>query len=288
MAISPEHVARAFIAACQDELESLKPGNVHVFAPGHGMEAGQFMASAQAAAGPLTRQTASVGERIFGAVEATFARVGCNTNLGIVLLCAPLAHAALQAGGADLRQRVAAVLDELDRGDADLAFRAILRASPAGLGAAPQHDVARPALVGLREAMAQAACRDRVAYQYASDFEDIFATGIGALASARAANCPKPTATLHVFMSFLSKFPDSHIVRKFGQATGDLVMAEAREFLARLEAADDPQIGFELALQWDRSLKARRLNPGTSADLTVATLFADYCSRILLSGGEHG
>ena len=40
-----------------------------------------------------------VGERIYRAVAATRAAVGTNTNLGIVLLAAPLAHAA-RAGAA--------------------------------------------------------------------------------------------------------------------------------------------------------------------------------------------
>ena len=160
-----EQIARAFIAACEDELAAPKPGNVHIYAAGHGMEAQDFIDSADAAAPHLCAQGASVGRRIFDAVEATWARVGCNTNLGIILLCAPLAHAAQrEQDAASLREKLAATLDALDRDDADLAFRAIARASPAGLGSAPQHDVAAPATIGLREAMALAADRDRVAH----------------------------------------------------------------------------------------------------------------------------
>lgn len=288
MRIAPERVAQAFIAACEDELAAPKPGNVHLFAPGHGMEAQQFIASAQAAAAPLSAANASVGERIFGAIDATWACVGCNTNLGIVLLCAPLAHAALQKGGADLRQRVVAVLDDLDRADADLAFRAILRASPAGLGAAPEHDVAQPARTSLKEAMRQAAHRDTIASQYANGFEDIFVTGANALQAARAKNYDKDMTTLHVFMNFLSKFPDTHLVRKFGEKAGAAVMSEAREISSCLDAALDREAAFSLALQWDLSLKGRGLNPGASADLTVATLFADYLGRILRRVDKDG
>jgi len=36
---------------------------------------------------------ASVGRRILRAIQSTRAMVAFNTNLGIVLLCAPLAHA---------------------------------------------------------------------------------------------------------------------------------------------------------------------------------------------------
>jgi len=34
-------------------------------------------------------------------------------------------------------------------------------------------------------------------------------------------------------------------------------------------------------LEWDAELKCQGINPGTSADLTVATLFADKLRRML-------
>jgi triphosphoribosyl-dephospho-CoA synthase len=281
-----QQLAQAFIAACEDELMSPKPGNVHVFSAGHGMEADHFVTSAQAAAAPLTALGVSVGERILNAVEATWARVGLNTNLGILLLCAPIAHAVLQQQGPDLRVRLSRTLDALDRNDADLAFRAILRAAPAGLGAAPQHDVAAPPEVGLIQAMQVAAHRDRIAFQYANGFEDVFETGLRTLA-ANTQNHDKPMTTLRVYLSFLSAFRDSHIARKFGEEAGDQVLSEARAFQRFVGEEHDQKAIFAAALQWDRSLKDRGLNPGTSADLTVATLFADYASRILANGSKN-
>ena len=126
-------IAAAFVAACRDELDAPKSGNVHVFADGHRMTAAEFERSAQAAAGPLTAPGARVGLRILRAVEATRAAVGTNTNLGIILLCAPLAAAA-EHQPADLRGALTELLENLDVADADLAFRAIALASPAGLG----------------------------------------------------------------------------------------------------------------------------------------------------------
>ncbi len=283
-----DQLARAFVMACEDELRSPKPGNVHVFASGHGMEAEHFLASASAAAPALTAPDASVGQRIFRAVEATWARVGMNTNLGILLLCAPIAHAVLRQYGVNLRERVKKALQTLDREDAEWAFRAIVRASPGGLGAAPQHDVFEPPRVSLLDAMRSAAHRDRIAYQYASDFEDIFETGFIALARARASDCDENIRTLRVYAAFLSAFPDTHIVRKFGDAVAADVMQEAQEFKAAIEGEPDQGAITKAALQWDRSLKERALNPGTSADLTVATLFADYAARILANADKNG
>ena len=94
MSAPQAEIASAFIGACLDELEAPKPGNVHVFADGHGSSVADFRRSAEVAAEPIARLRASVGARILGAIEATRAAVGQNTNLGIVLLCAPLARAA--------------------------------------------------------------------------------------------------------------------------------------------------------------------------------------------------
>ena len=96
----------AFVAACEEELAVPKPGNVHDFAGGHGMFADDFRRSAAAAAPQLCRPRATLGQRILGAVAATRAEVAQNTNLGIVLLCAPLAMAA--TAGGDLPSALAA------------------------------------------------------------------------------------------------------------------------------------------------------------------------------------
>src|SRR5262249_53999218 len=92
-------VAAAYLDSCLAELSAPKPGNVHVFAGGHDMTTADFEASARVSAPVMGRRGLSVGERILGAIKATRSVVGCNTNLGIVLLCAPLATAAMQAGG---------------------------------------------------------------------------------------------------------------------------------------------------------------------------------------------
>lgn len=277
-------VATAFLAACEDELQAPKPGNVHVFAGGHGMEAQHFLASAEAAAPFIAAPGAGVGRRILGAVEATWAAVSQNTNLGIVLLCAPLAHAALQGASGGLRAELARVLRGLDRADADMAFRAISLARPAGLGAAPEHDVSEPATTTLLEAMRAAERRDRVAYQYAHDFEDVFDTGLGAVEAARHAGEGKALTILSVYLSFLGAFPDSHIFRKHGLDAAEQVRREAREFSPLFKSRRNEKQIVEAALRWDASLKTRGLNPGTSADLTVATLFCDY----LLAAGLPG
>jgi triphosphoribosyl-dephospho-CoA synthase len=277
-------IAAAFVAACRDELAAPKPGNVHVFADGHRMTAADFIRSAQAAAGPLTEPGARVGRRIRQAVAARFAAVGMNTNLGIVLLGAPLAAAA-EAGG-DLQPALARVLDGLDIADADYAFQAIVQASPGGLGRAERHDVRAPATVTLQAAMAEAAGRDRIARQYVTNYSDVFAVGEPALITTLAQGWATPFAALAVHLAFLASAPDSHVVRKHGFGRAEDLQAEATRWHGRLRGCIDPQALLPELLRWDAALKADAINPGTSADLTVATLFAHRLRSTLPSAGN--
>ncbi|QJP13916.1 triphosphoribosyl-dephospho-CoA synthase [Starkeya sp. ORNL1] len=268
--MKPSAIEAAFRAACLAELDALKAGNVHRHSGGHGMEVAHFEAAAAAAAPEIARPGARVGARIEAAVRASFAATGLNTNLGIVLLCAPLAAAA-EAGG-DLRTALAGVLDGLDVEDARAAYRAIALANPGGLGRAEEHDVQEEPRIGLRDAMALAAARDRIARQYASGFADVWGIGLARLAELVDTEPEAQAEAVH--LAFMSAFPDSHIARKFGEDIAEGVRAQA-EAVARTVAWSAPAAARHPPLAaFDASLKARGLNPGTSADLTVATLFA--------------
>ncbi len=279
-------IAAAFVAACFQELDSPKPGNIHVFAPGR-KPVDLFRRSAEVSAEWLAAPGARVGARILGAVDATVSEVGTNTNLGIILLCAPLAAAA-EDGVSDLHAAVARVLDKLDIADAALAFRAIARAAPGGLGRAARHDVRAAATVTLRDAMAEAAGRDRIACQYVTAFADVFAIGEPALASGLKRWADPKWATLAVFLQFMSAFDDSHVVREHGAAAGDETRREATSMLERLSQSAEPAALMPALMDWDRSLKRAGINPGTSADLTVATLFARRLRTILPSTRNNG
>ena len=277
-----ERIEAAFRWACLTELDAPKPGNVHAFADGHRMTVDEFVRSADAAAAPLSAQGARVGLRIHRAVMATFAAVGTNTNLGIILLCAPLAAAA-ERDATNLRNALHQVLQDLNVDDADLAFGSIVRAAPAGLGHSAQHDVFNPATVSLLQAMSEAANRDMVARQYATDFADIFDHGLPLFESVSRRRGEAKWATLATFLGFLSAFPDSHIARKFGAETARCVQGTALNFARMLQAAEQADQILPALLTWDSALKAKAVNPGTSADLTVATLFAHRLRTILPS-----
>jgi triphosphoribosyl-dephospho-CoA synthase len=307
-------VAAAFLAACRAEIEAPKPGNVHVFAGGHDMEAEHFLRSAQAAVPPLTETGTSVGQRVLGAIEASMQAVGTNTNLGIVLFCAPLARAfetlALfpplsrlgeaeaplrrEGGGKDneirgrreLQKALEATLESLDVNASVQVFAAIRLANPGGMGKVKNSDLSATPSKPLRAIMAEARDRDRIAKAYADGYQDIFGLGFSTLAELpEGANEPWWPATA-VYLAFLSSFPDTHIVRKWGPEAAEWVRSEAEKLRNRLPSSEHRRLS--ILLNFDQAIKARGLNPGTSADLTVATLFAKNLINILQRSAESG
>ena len=268
-------IADLYRAACLAELDALKPGNVHAFADGHRMVVADFVTSADVSAPLLAEAGARVGQRVRCGVEATIAAVGQNTNLGILLLCAPLAAAA--EGQGPLRRNLERVLVGLDESDGAEVFVAIRLANPGGLGRAERLDVtADSPPVSLSEAMAEAASRDSIARAYVTGFVDLFSIGLAALRDARARGMAAPWTTTAVHLAFLTTIPDSHVARKFGPERAEAVRREAEQALASLDLSDEP---VDALLAFDRQLKQAGLNPGTSADLTVATLFLDALLR---------
>ena len=275
LALDPSTVATVIRDACITDVRAFKPGNVSLESDGHGMHANDFIASAVAMAGVIATPSSGVGQRILRAVEATRAVVPFNTNLGIVLLCAPLAQAATdRMDEPSLHERLRAVLAGLDRDDAELAYRAIRMAEPGGLGRSDRHDVAQSPGVTLREAMNEARDRDRIALQYVTGYRDIFETGLPALQDGLARWRSREWAAVHAYLIFLARFADSHIARKHGKEVAASVSLEARDLSQALGRAGDPVREMPALEAFDRQLKARSINPGTTADLTVASLVA--------------
>lgn len=263
--------------ACVLEVSAAKPGNI---TPAHDFPDTTYadmVRSALAIAPVFGRQRAgrrSVGELIADGVDATALVADANTNLGIVLLFAPLVRAeATRPEGGALRPAVERILAELDVDDAAAAFAAIARADPGGLGEAPEHDVRAPARVSLREAMAAAAGRDSIASEYANGYAIVFDTGLPLLTDALR-NTPTLDAIVSLHVGLLASRPDTLIARKAGAAAAQAVTAASREVRdGRRSLAD-----FDAWLRAD----GNRLNPGTTADLVAATLLVALLSGVAL------
>jgi triphosphoribosyl-dephospho-CoA synthase len=270
---TPEAVAAAGQLACLLEVSAPKPGNVSPERHFRDTRYEDFLASA-VAIGPAL---AAAGERplgatIFAAVDATGRWTRSNTNLGIILLMAPLARAARRATG-PLRPALREVLASTTVADAADVYAAIRLARPGGLGSSASEDVSAVPTVVLREAMGLAAERDSVAREYVTDFGGTFEIGAPALRAARRDGLGWTEATVEAYLHLLAALPDTHIARKLGRREAETVSGGARD---AIEAGGvRSEAGRRALASFDRALRdpANARNPGTTADLTCAALF---------------
>ena len=238
----PHSVGACATLACLWEATAAKPGNVTRGADFAGLTYADFLTSA-AVVGPCLEHAREwgVGRTVLAAVRATQAAVGTNTNLGTILLLAPLATAPPEQ---PLAKSLKRVLDQLDEADTRDVFEAIRLARPGGLGQVDQADVREPPPPALKliEAMRMAAERDRVACQYVNGFQQVFATA-DRMIGAASAGLPLGEAIVYAFLQLLGELPDSLIVRKCGHDRAHAVTARAAKIIDHLEPGVMPTRG---------------------------------------------
>ena len=280
----PDDVAAAAQLACILEANAPKPGNVSPGMAFRDTRYEDFVASA-AAIGPAIAAAgiAPLGATIRSALEATRRWTTSNTNLGIVLLLAPLARAALHGAGNDLRARAAAVLGATTVDDARDTYAAIRLVHPGGLGATDQEDVSATPTVTLHQAMVLAAGRDGVAREYSTGFAGTFERGAPTLRAALSAGLDWTDAILETYLIILGSAPDTLIARKLGPEAAGAISDRARE--AQAGGGVRTAAGRQAIAALDAELRdpGNSRNPGTSADLTAAAIFA-----VLLEDGWRG
>lgn len=259
--------------ACLYEATARKPGNVY---PGADFDEtttyAAFVKSA-IAVGPIIERTPTtgVGQTVLDAVRATRETVRTNTNLGTLLLIAPLAAVPRRA---DLEPGVSQILAALTTGDTRAVYEAIRVASAGGLGQVPEADVHSdpPPGLSLVAAMRLAADRDLVARQYTNGFQDVFAVA-RFIEFGLTLHATLEDAIVLAYLKQLAAAPDSLIQRKLGAAAAEEASRRAEAVLLNGAVRSEP---FQHALtDFDRWLRAagNRRNPGTTADLIAAGLF---------------
>jgi len=262
--------------ACIWEATAPKPGNVYRGADFEDLTYVDFLTSA-AVIGPVLEHAVQlgVGAAVLEAVEKTRAAVATNTNLGIVLLLAPLAAVPTEKS---LATGIDAVLAALTSEDAKHVFEAIRRAQPSGLGSVETADVTNTLApeISLQAAMQLAADRDLIARQYTNKFQQVFQVA-SHIQQASHRGLPLSDAIVHAFLQLLAEFPDSLIARKCGEQVAREVSAQAAAVLSQGQPGQSQYESavqeFDFSLRVGSSNNGRRRNPGTSADLIAAALF---------------
>lgn len=257
--------------ACLWEATARKAGNVHRYQDFDDLTYLDFAVSAAAIAPVLSCAPGRrVGQTVLECVQATRQVVRTNSNLGMILLLAPLAAV---PGEEDLRPGVAHILADLNQEDARLVYEAIRLASPGGMGEVPEQDVRQEPTGTLREVMQLAEERDRIARQYVTDFADVFEVAAPALMQGLEELGTLEGAIVQAQLRLLGSIPDSLIARKQGPGEAEDVTWRARHVLS--EGWPRDRAGWIAYGELDAFLRGvgHRRNPGTTADLLTAALF---------------
>lgn len=264
----------AALLACQWEATVPKPGNVHRSADFADARFTDFLTSAAVIA-PILEQAAqhSLGKTVLQCVHATRRFVDTNTNLGIILLLSPLAMVPAEES---LHAGVQRVLATLKPTDSLQVYQAIQMARPGGMGTSNQYDVQQSPPDDLLAAMRLAADRDAIAAEYCSGFQLIFETVVPSLLQGQQAGETLTHSIIHTHLSLLAAQGDSLIERKCGAEINTRVRQQARSCLSALQhSAEDYLTAVSEFDFWLRADGNRR-NPGTTADLIAAGLFAIF------------
>lgn len=256
-------------------MQAIKPGNVGFHSDIGGLTTDDFLRSADVSALPVSEPSSLLGKRIFNAIEATHNAVKTNTNLGIILLVSPIIQGRFEKEESEnLRSSISQVLKNSTINDAKETYRAIKLAKPGGMGKKDYQDLSQEPSVTLLKTMKIAENWDRIAAQYSNNFQDIFEFGVPCFNKLLAKWQNEKWATTGLFLSYLANYPDSLIERKYSL----LKAKEISDMISPLERevcrSDSPGRYESQLLEVDGQLKQNRINPGTTADLAVATIFA--------------
>ena len=277
-------LAELIETACAMEVMSPKPGNVAPEQEFADASIDDFLESARAIAPILAAAgERTLGETILKAVQATRRAVNHNTNLGIILLLSPLAKVPLDKS---LSEGISEVLLATTVDDSRVVYEAIRMAQPAGLGESEEQDLKDEPTFNLQECMRLAADRDMIAAQYVNGFQQVLACGQEWLREAAAISVSQPQQISWLAVRLLAEYGDSLIARKCGQQMSNAVREKAQQLLDSgwpiQHHAALRFVEFDAFLRED----GNRRNPGTTADLIAAILFAALRDGRMIPAGD--
>jgi triphosphoribosyl-dephospho-CoA synthase len=252
---------RAQLAMMLEVTAYPKPGNVdrcHDYPETH-LE--HFLAStifARQALEEAGEGKGRIGEIIGHAVRDTNCHDGGNTHFGAFILLVPLLY------GKDIPGAIAAVA-KTDTSDA-IAFYKAFAMTSVKMNATDELDVNDPhtlAMIRDREMtlldiMQHSAPHDMVAREWVTGFP-LVRRGADLLKEFG----PGRQSIVNTFLTLLATEPDTFIIKKHGTETARETMLRARDVL-------DGKLSVQ---QMDEDCIQRDINPGSIADITIASLF---------------
>ena len=269
---SLDDLKSAYLFSCKKDIELIKPGNVNLLSSHKDTNAQDYLDSAILSSKELFNQNYSLGKRILESVNVTRSKVNVNTNLGIILLCAPVIQSYIDFNNLDLREGIKKTLSATSIKDTHDLCAAINISSPGGLGNSDMYDTASYPNASIKQIMDYSQEYDRISYQYSHNFSDIFDFIIPKLEFLNQRYESLDISLSLLFIEILAKIPDSHISRKFGDKIAKKTSNNAHDLLKILDREYDPDYLAKALNNLDYEYKKKGINPGTTADLLVASL----------------
>ena len=289
MALEPNQIAKiAQIASVLEVSGQPKPGNVHRTRDFDDMVFEDFLLSA-VVVGDIFREACSsinkdkleeahLGRYICEAVRETNKWVETNTNLGIMMMCMTIAcSAAISDSFDELQDNIVKIMDATTVDDACDLYDAINLADAGGMGDQDDFDVNSASAKDELRANGQtmydvleiSAGWDRLANELTNGMPVCFEIGYPTYSKLRETSSLNKSSVL-TFLKILSEVPDTLISRKYGDEVAESVSFKTKELLS---CEDDFDIKVK---EFDDYLFDNGYNPGTTADLTAASIMLSY------------
>ncbi len=270
--LTSKNIQSAYLFSCHKDIELIKPGNVNIISSHKDTNAKDYIDSSILSSKMLFQEKYTLGERILESVKITREKIKTNTNLGIILLCAPIIHAIINFKDTDLRDGIKMTLSSATSKDTLDICSAINISSPGGLGKRDLYDTNSLPNVRVKEIMDYSAKYDRISYQYSNNYEDIFDFIIPRIIFLNKKHGSLDIALSLMFIEILAKIPDSHVSRKLGDKISKKTSNHANDLLKILDKESSHEYLTNQLSKLDYEYKKKGINPGTTADLLLASL----------------
>ncbi len=279
----------ASLAALLEVSSYPKPGNVHRTRDHKDTRYEHFLAGSVSLGRHMGKLAKGdrLGELIYQAtIDMLNWQRGGNVHLGIILLFAPISAAAgrvMENGVCDIKSLRASLHDVIREGtteDSLNIYKAIdFAMSNENLGSVDKLDVTDESasqeiindeLTPL-DIFEECRERDMICHEWVTDFETVFTESYPYLKDRIDSGADINESTRDTFIKLLGDHPDSLIRRKKGQEEAQNVSEKAA--LISKETSPSKKLEMISKLDDELSIRGGKLNPGTTADLTAASLF---------------
>lgn len=259
-----------------------KPGNVHRTRDYDDMVFEDFVISGivigdavREACTDVDVENPMLGKYILDAVAETDRWIHNNTNLGIVMMTTPIAVAAAISDSFDeLRPNIVKLMANTTVEDACDLYDAINIAAAGGMGEVDEYDVTSDSAKDelrknnqtMYDVLKISASFDMLGREMTSDMPIVFELGYPTYHELKDKSLNE--ACVMTFLTILSQVPDTLIYREEGEDASLKVSMMTKDLL---KFKDDSDFAEKLA-EFDDYLFDNGYNPGTTADLTAASI----------------